>query len=222
MPTLCYNANMFTGLVQAVGSIVETRPTTAGRRLVIALQGLAHRAIKLGDSIAVSGVCLTVVQYDGATAGFDVVRQTLRATTLGHKQPGDAVNLECSLKAGDELGGHFVQGHIDTITTVKHVQSQPDDWRITFSLPTASAPLIVPRGSVALDGVSMTIAEVTAQTFTVAVIPTTRENTTLSSLEPGDQVNIETDILVRSIRHYLDIISPGRRCNAPTDSTVNA
>ena len=198
---------MFTGLIQSLGTLVKTDATPFGRRLVLDLgDDLQTTVIAAGESIAVSGVCLTVAGHHGRQVEFDVVSQTLRATTLGQKNPGDKLNLELSLKAGDALGGHFVQGHVDGISTVLQVDPRPEDWRITLAISPAMAPLIIHRGSVAMDGVSMTIATTEQGSFQVAVIPTTLEKTTLGGVRPGDMVNIETDIFARTIVHYLEAL----------------
>lgn len=193
-----------------MGTIAANEPTGAGRRLWVNPCELPMAAIKSGDSIAVAGVCLSVAgpPADGALS-FDVISETLARTTLGDKQIGDRVNLEPSLRAGDPLGGHFVQGHVDAVTTVLEVKMSAEDWRITFSLPQECRGLLVDKGSVALDGVSMTVARVTNRDFTVAVIPTTLRQTTLGRLRPGEKVNVETDILARTILNYLRDMVPG-------------
>ena len=202
---------MFTGL------IVNKMPVTAfdahagGARLT--LDTAAHRfahAPKPGDSIAVAGVCLTVTAADGDRLSFDVITETLNRTTLGSLNAGDRVNIEPSLAAGDALGGHFVQGHVDAVGRVTHVRDDAEEYRITIEpepgaqvIDTAVMDLVAPKGSIAVDGVSMTIASVTATGFDIALIPTTLELTTLGELAPGDRVNLETDIIARSVVHYL-------------------
>ncbi len=204
-PQMSYNVRMFTGITQGLGILLLATETPSGRRLTCSLAELAHRAVSPGDSISVSGVCLTVAQTANGNVRFDAVAETLRRTTLGGKVSGDRVNLELSLRPVDYVGGHFVQGHIEAVASVVAIQEQPDDWRITFSLPAACRAAVVPKGSVALDGVSMTVAAVAADTFTVAVIPTTLEKTTLGGLQVQDKVNLETDILARSVVHALSI-----------------
>ena len=202
---------MFTGLVQSIGRIAASVPTTTGRSLHVELGDLPVAGIKHGDSIAVSGVCLTVVEIlDGAIVRFDVIPETLQRTTLGNKKAQDKVNLEASLRVGDAFGGHFVQGHVDAIVTVLHVSADPADWRITFQLPETCRGLVVDKGSVALDGVSMTVSRVTPVDFSVAVIPTTLENTTLGQLRRGDGVHLETDIFARTILDYLRKMLPAQ------------
>jgi riboflavin synthase len=194
---------MFTGLVQALGIVLVSAETTAGRRLTISLAELVDAPISPGDSVCVSGVCLTVAKRANGAVQFDVITETLKRTTLGRKKPQDRVNLELSLRGDSYVGGHFVQGHVDAIAKVTAINRDPSDWRITFQVPQPVIPCIIPKGSVAVEGVSMTIAEAAGDLFTLAVIPTTLEKTTLSSLEPGDQVNLETDILARTVVHYL-------------------
>jgi len=198
---------MFTGIVQSPGILESAATTAAGKRFSVSLGALANAPIAHGDSVCVSGVCLTVVSVAAGKAHFDVVTETLNRSTLGAKKAGDRVNLELSLRGDSFVGGHFVQGHVDAVATVAAVAENPADWRITFRVPAATMPFVVPKGSVAVDGVSMTIAEVSKETFTLAVIPTTLEKTTLAALRVGDQVNVETDILARTVVHYLQQIA---------------
>jgi riboflavin synthase alpha subunit len=197
---------MFTGLVQALGILLVSADTDAGKRLTVSLAELADAPIQPGDSVCVSGVCLTVVKCANGNVHFDVITETLRRSTLGLKKVQDRLNLELSLRGDSFVGGHFVQGHVDAMATVAAVTKDPRDWRIVFQVPDEIIPYIVPKGSVAVDGVSMTIAEAKGNKFTLAVIPTTLERTTLSSLEVGDKVNVETDILARTVVHYLQNI----------------
>jgi riboflavin synthase len=160
-------------------------------------------------------VCLTALGGAGARGAeqvqFDVITETLNRSTLGRRKVGDKVNLELSLQPQSYVGGHFLQGHVDAVGIAKTVQQEAADWRITFSFPREFAPVIVPKGSVAVDGVSMTLAEVNASaaTFTLAVIPTTLAKTTLAGLRVGDAVNIETDILARTVVHWLECMRGG-------------
>lgn len=199
---------MFTGLVQAVGTVSFVKPRQAGVRLGIRPRDWAHRPAP-GDSISISGVCLTLVlpeAGDAAVLEFDVVPETLARTTLGALSAGALVNIERSLAAGDLLGGHFVQGHIDVLGSVERVTPAPD-YRLSVSVPPGAMPAIVPKGSIAIDGVSLTIASADAArgrgTFEVALIPSTLELTTLGQLKPGHKVNLETDILARTVANYL-------------------
>lgn len=192
---------MFTGLVQAMGEVVEASTGPSGLRLRILAPGWNPAD---GDSICVSGVCLT--QAKPASSGiltFTAVPETLAATTLGTLRPGRRVNLERSLAVGDLMGGHTVQGHIDAVGTVDRVTPSPD-YRIFIRPPAPFMKFVVPKGSIAVDGVSLTIAGVEPDTFNIALIPTTLEKTTLSALQPGDRCNLESDILARTIVHYLE------------------
>ena len=201
---------MFTGIVQACGIVLSCTETPAGKRLIVSLAELAELVksspVGGGDSVCVSGVCLTVVKNVNGTLQFDVITETLNRSTLGGKGVHDRVNLELSLRGDSFVGGHFVQGHVDAVAKVVAVQADPLDWRITFELPPDVMVYMVPKGSVAVDGVSMTIAEVAGNTFTLAVIPTTLERTTFSGLKVGDSVNVETDILARTVVNYLKTV----------------
>lgn len=212
---------MFTGLVQALGILLVSADTDAGKRLTVSLAELNDAPIAIGDSVCVSGVCLTVVKRANGNVHFDVVSETLRRTTLGAKKVQDRLNLELSLRGDSFVGGHFVQGHVDAMATVAAVNKDPRDWRITFQVPDEVAPYIVPKGSVTVDGVSMTIAEAKGNKFTLAVIPTTLEKTTLSSLEVGDKVNLETDILARTVVHYLQNMRAGGGTGGGGEITVS-
>ncbi len=194
---------MFTGLIQALGIVLAVTDIPAGKRLTVSLAELIDAPINPGDSISVSGVCLTVVKRANGNLQFDVITETLNRTSLGKKIPQDRVNLELSLRPDSFVGGHFVQGHVDAVATVAAVQTHPGDWRISFTVAPEVLPFLVPKGSVAVDGVSMTIADVANNAFTLAVIPTTLERTTLSALKVGDLVNVETDILARTVIHAL-------------------
>ncbi len=193
---------MFTGIVELSGTVRDTRVVAGGRRFNVDAGSIA-RECKNGDSVCVQGVCLTVAAVKGESLEFDVITETLQRTTLGRKRVGDRVNLEQSLKVGDRLDGHFVQGHVDGTAAVTEVRHSDREYVIGLRPDGHLKPYIVPKGSVAIDGVSMTIAEVRDGDFTVALIPTTLERTTLSTLAVGDLVNIESDIIARTIVHQL-------------------
>ncbi len=193
---------MFTGIVESVGTIAETRPVPGGRRLRIAVGPWASEC-RLGASVAVSGVCLTVTSTSSELLEFDVITETLDTSTLGAKRTGDRVNLERALQVGDRFDGHFVQGHVDGKATVAHVRSSAKECVIELALQHGLRPYIIPKGSVAIDGVSLTVASVRSGSFTVALIPTTLEGTTLSALSVGAEVNIESDMIARTIVHHL-------------------
>jgi riboflavin synthase len=193
---------VFTGIVELSGTVRDTRVVAGGRRLHVDAGSIA-RECKNGDSVCVQGVCLTVASVMGVSLAFDVITETLQRTTLGRKHVGDRVNLERSLKVGDRLDGHFVQGHIDGTAVVTEVRHSDREYVIGLRPDQHLTHYMVPKGSVAIDGVSMTIAEVRDGDFTVALIPTTLERTTLSTLAVGDLVNIESDIIARTIVHRL-------------------
>ena len=196
---------MFTGIVERTGRIAATRATADGRRLCVDAGAMAD-GCKNGASVCVSGVCLTVAAVANGRIEFDVVSETLRRSTLGAKRVGDAVNLERSLAAGDRLDGHFVQGHIDGTAVVERVQTCPDDHQVWFRPVEGLRPVLIPKGAVAVDGVSLTIARVERGVFSIALIPTTRQRTTLSELRVGDMLNIESDIITRTIVHRLSAL----------------
>lgn len=189
---------MFTGIVQALGVVRSVRRGSAGARLALDAPGLS-RPLPDGCSVCVSGVCLTVVRSDEQIVEFDVVPETLARSTLGRLAAGDRVNLERSLRAGDALDGHVVQGHVDGIAAVRKIRSGGEGHAVSFTADEPLMAYIIPKGSIAIDGVSLTIAEVGEDEFSVALIPTTLSATTLGSLSAGDRVNIESDIVARTI-----------------------
>lgn len=194
---------MFTGLVETTGEIVELRPEPPGMRLVIRHAEIAAGA-KLGDSIAVNGCCLTVVAIDGETFAFDVGAETLKLTNLARLTPGGRVNLERSLKVGDELGGHFVTGHIDAMGLVDQRIDDADWSTIWFRVPPKLTTQMASKGSVAVNGVSLTLVDVEVQRFSVMLIPHTLKMTNLGQLKIRDKVNIETDILAKYVARQMD------------------
>ncbi len=198
--------DMFTGIVEQTGSIISTREVPGGRRLRLAVGEIAEGTV-LGASICVGGACLTVTRIEPPELEFDVMAETLAQSTLGDKRVGEKVNLERSLLVGDRVDGHFVQGHVDGVARVTRVQASEREWRVWLEAPAELQPYLIPKGSVALDGVSLTIAEVAQPEFCVALIPTTLSHTTLAALKVGDRVNLETDILVRAVVHQLRELS---------------
>jgi riboflavin synthase alpha subunit len=189
---------MFTGIVQALGIVQNIHRRSTGARMVVDAPDL-ERPIADGASICVNGTCLTVVASDQARIEFDVVHETLSRTTLGDLSPGHRVNLEPSLRPSDRVDGHFVQGHIDGTARIRQVGSGSAGQLWTFEASSDLMPYIIPKGSIAIEGISLTIASVQENTFGIALIPTTLERTTLGRMKIGDRVNIETDILVRTI-----------------------
>lgn len=195
-------AGMFTGLVETVGSVESLRPAGPGVRLLVRAAMVADDA-SLGDSIAVNGCCLTVVEKSGNSLGFDAGSETLSRTNLGKLAPDSRVNLERSLRVGDRLGGHYVSGHIDALGTLEEVK-QEGAWAFYwFRVPPELTRQMASKGSIAVDGVSLTLVNVELGRFSVALIPHTLEATTLGKLAPGDAVNIETDILAKYVEQQL-------------------
>lgn len=194
---------MFTGIVQCMGSVTGVQPHAGGVRLCLDAPQIATAA-RPGDSICVSGVCLTVAQKTETTLEFDIIRETLAKTTLGDVVPGETLNLEQSLRVGDRLDGHFVQGHVDGTAVVDRVIATAAEHVVWLRPQRHLFPFIAPKGSVAIDGVSLTIAALDDDRFSVALIPTTLQLTTLCRLQPGDRVNIESDIMARVVIHHLN------------------
>jgi riboflavin synthase len=187
---------MFTGLVEAVGRVVAVEAEPPGKRLVIE-SAPAAEGVRVGDSIAINGCCLTVVEIDGPKLSFQAGQETLSRTNLGLLVGGGRVNLERSLKVGDRLGGHFVTGHIDGVGTLERRLDDRDWSSLWFRVPAELTRQMASKGSVAVNGVSLTLVDVEADRFSVALIPHTLTNTNLGALQPGDSVNIETDLLAK-------------------------
>lgn len=197
---------MFAGIVESTGVVVAKCLRDGVARLDVDLGALAD-GVAPGASIAVAGVCLTVSELRGNVAGFDVVPETLMRTTLGARRAGDAVNLERSLRAGQPIDGHVVQGHVDATARVRSNGADAiGDWRLRIARPVSIAPYLVAKGSIAVDGVSLTIAETDADSFTVALIPTTLARTTLGALRADDPVNLESDIIARLVIARVDAL----------------
>jgi riboflavin synthase len=197
---------MFTGLVRSRASVVKITPRAGGARIAVDLGPLAEGAAP-GDSISINGACLTVAAKNGTVCEFDAVAETLSRTTLGRLRPGDPVNVEPSLRVGDALGGHFVLGHVDGTGTLAALTPGGEGALLRISVDSALTAAMVPKGSVAVDGVSLTLVEVGADYFTCAIIPATLRETTLSAKRPGDAVNVETDILGKMVAKYLGKMS---------------
>jgi riboflavin synthase len=196
---------MFTGLVAGSGTISQVVEQHAGRSLTVLWPDLpAGEPLALGESVAVSGCCLTVVAADGARFDVQVGPETLARTNLGERIAGDRVNLERALKVGDRLGGHFVQGHIDT-TAVLRERRHEGEWAfLAFEIDPNWTALMVSKGSIAVDGVSLTLVDVWMGAFSVMLIPHTLTLTTLGIIRPGDRVNIETDILAKHVQKLMN------------------
>jgi riboflavin synthase len=203
---------MFTGIIQHVGTLRRAAPAPGGSRLTIEL-GPVSGGLEPGESVAVCGACLTASAIRGSEADFDVMAETLRATKLGTLRDGAKVNLERALRLGDGLDGHLVQGHVDCVATVRSIDEAPGKWVGRFAIPPEMAEQMVPKGSVAIDGVSLTIVDVPADGFTVSLIPTTLADTTLADLRAGDPVNIELDVLGKYVQRQVRAMLGGRHSN---------
>ena len=194
---------MFTGLIQQVCTVKSLSKSGGSAALTIDLGQLANQA-KTGDSIAINGSCLTVSKLAGASATFDVSGETLAKTSLGKLAPGTKVNFELALRADDRFGGHFVLGHVDGSATIKKIEKEGDFSTFIFAAPKDLLDQMVPKGSVAVDGISLTIAELNAKGFTVAIIPQTLKETTLGQAKINQKTNIEIDIITKTVRRYLE------------------
>jgi riboflavin synthase len=198
---------MFTGLIEGICEVKLARRSAGGVQLTIELGKLAKES-KIGDSIAVNGVCLTVTEFDGQLATFDVSSETLSKSTLGRLRPASQVNIERAIKATDRFGGHFVAGHVDGVATIKAIDSHGQFADMKFAVASALLEQMVVKGSVAVDGISLTIADMNENGFSVALIPETLKKTTLGNAKIGDVVNIETDMIVKTIKKQLEKILP--------------
>jgi riboflavin synthase len=192
---------VFTGLVAEKGTVAAIERGADGARLRIETPLAAE--LSEGDSVAVDGACLTATEASGSGFAADVMRQTLSVTTLGDLGEGDAVNLELPLRASDRLGGHIVQGHVDGVATVASASDEGFARRLAIELPGDLAPLVVERGAIAIEGVSLTVAAASGTTVEVSLIPETLERTTLGDLGEGDRVNVECDVLARYVRSLM-------------------
>lgn len=204
---------MFAGIIEAIGTVVGVSAAprrhdggALAYRLEIDLGPLAE-GLQHGASVAINGVCLTLAEGRGNVGGFDVVPETWRRSTLHQLKRGERVNLERSLRVGQPVHGHFVQGHVDGIGLVDRVERTRGEWKLWVRTEPALLPFIVRKGSIALDGTSLTIVDVAQDRFSVVIVPTTLERTILGRRQPGEQVNIETDILARLVVSRLDALA---------------
>lgn len=193
---------MFTGIVEEVGIVEEGQDRQGSLRLTIAANEVI-KELAIDDSISVSGVCLTVVHVSGSTFQVDVVEETLKKSTLGNLQKGKNVNLERSLRLSDRMGGHFVQGHVDDVGKVVAVRSQEGGRLISIEMPNHLVRYVISEGSIAIDGVSLTVARVSKNVTIISLIPHTLNKTTFGRLKVGDKVNIEVDLIGKYIERLL-------------------
>lgn len=194
---------MFTGLIEDVGTVDAIAPTPAGQRIRISTQ--LSGALAPGDSLAVNGVCLTVVAVDGGHVQADVSPETVRVSTLGALKPGVLINLERPLRADARVGGHFVQGHVDATGTIETLRPEGESYWLTVLYPPLLAPFIVRKGSIAVDGISLTVAGLGERHFDVQVVPFTFERTSLRAARVHDTVNLECDVLGKYVVRALEL-----------------
>ncbi len=194
---------MFTGLIEELGSVLSLAANQRGPRLQIAAPRLAEK-IQIGDSVAVNGCCLTVAARQGDQLAFDLLEETIARTNLKTLRRDDRVNLERALAADGRLGGHFVQGHVDCAERILALTETGADWRLEVELPAQFAHYVACKGSIAVNGISLTVAEVSPQSFTVWIIPHTKTETNLGTARAGDLVNLEFDLLAKYLERMLD------------------
>jgi len=199
---------MFTGLVAELGEAVSLKKQAKGAVLEVRASGTASGAA-IGDSIAISGACLTVTGIRDAAMSFDLSDETLQSTTLGSLKPGDRVNLESSLRADSKLGGHFVTGHVDAVGKIRSKKKAGEAFKVEIEAPPEVMDFLVEKGSVAVDGISLTVVDVLSGSFTVVIIPHTAEVTTIGFKGPGDAVNLEADILGKYVLRFLERAKSG-------------
>lgn len=197
---------MFTGIIEGAGKIESLEHGPEGGRLRVNLSGAGEivRGMKVGDSIAVNGCCLTVVEFDREHFAADLSGETLRRTSFGERKVGDVINLERPLAAGARLGGHFVQGHVDGIGRLTRLVREGDNWWLSVRVPEELRRYVAEKGSIAIDGISLTVARWQDGVADIAVIPLTHQHTNVGAMVPGDAVNLECDILAKYVESMLD------------------
>ncbi|MAI19718.1 MAG: riboflavin synthase [Kiritimatiellaceae bacterium] len=195
---------MFTGIIQRVGEVLRLERDGEAGRLVIAVEPAFDRAIELGESIAVNGTCLTVAGVESGGFVFDVLAETFDKTSLGALEPGGRVNLELALAMGDPLGGHLVTGHVDETGRVLAIEQVDRDWKFRFGVSDEMLPLLVKKGSIAIDGTSLTVAELHEDGFSVHIIPHTFAETLFGVYAVGRRVNLEADLLGKYVQRIME------------------
>ncbi len=193
---------MFTGIVREVGVVVEAEEAGGGRALAVRAPATASRT-RVGDSIAIDGCCLTATEVADGTIRFQAVPETIARSTLGTLERNEQVNVEPAIRAGEELGGHYVQGHVDAVGRIRSAEAEGQGLRVVVEAPEAVLRYCVEKGSVTVDGVSLTVAELIDDGFAVALVPHTLEATTLSALRPGQAVNLEADVLAKYVERLV-------------------
>jgi riboflavin synthase len=194
---------MFSGIIETTGKITRVEQTSEGAKLVLTTN-VPQEEVSLGESICINGACMTVTAINGAELSFDVSAESLRRTNLGDLQPGHIVNLERSLRMNDRLSGHVVSGHVDGVGYVHSIQPEGDSFLYTFTIPAKLGRYLVEKGSVAVDGISLTVFHCQPTSFTCAIIPHTHTVTTLHAKQPGDKVNIECDMQGKYIEKFVN------------------
>jgi len=195
---------MFTGLIEAVGEVVDVRPIASGFR--IRVQSSLSEDLREGESVAVNGVCLTAVDAASGDLQAEIGPETARVTSLGSLKAGSLVNLERAMRADARFGGHFVLGHVDGTGTVQRIQPDADFWWISVGFPQALAPYLIHRGSIAVDGISLTIASLDRSSFEVQIVPHTWTHTNMHGLSAGDVVNLETDMIGKYVVRAVELM----------------
>lgn len=197
---------MFTGIIEATGRVIAIKASGVDLKLTIESDSLDFSDVKLGDSIASNGVCLTVTALDGKSFNADVSGETVKRTLFGHYKSGQLLNLEKALLATGRLGGHLVSGHVDGISSVEKIEKFGEAWQVWIKMPKDLAHYIAEKGSITVDGISLTVNELSASAFRLTIVPHTARETTLMSLKAGSQVHLEVDLIAR----YLERLLQGR------------
>jgi len=208
---------VFTGIVRELGTVVSCEGGSGGRTLAVRAAGTAART-QVGDSVAINGVCLTAALVGGDLLSFHAVDETLGRSTIGDLRTGARVNVEPALRAGEPFGGHYVQGHVDAVGSVQSVEAEGEGLRVFVEAPEAVLRYCVEKGSITVDGVSLTVAELADDAFGVALVPHTIEATTLSALRPGQRVNLEADVLAKYVERLLALPDTARSRTAEPPS----
>lgn len=209
---------MFTGIVQSIGTVVDFAPDTAGARLIIDTN-LPKDILAAGDSIAIDGCCQTIEKFDGSICTFHALEETLNKTIFNRYRRGTKVNVEPAMALGERLGGHIMQGHVDCTGTVMKIAARNGDTALTIARPAPAHFPLVPKGSIAISGVSLTVAELTREDVTVCIIPHTWSHTTLQFLKPGAKVNLEADIIGK---YLMELAAPYRKSAITMDTLAKA
>ena len=201
---------MFTGLIQEIGTVLSVSQNKEGKEFIIKAPALI-KEIEIDDSVATNGCCLTATEIKGETFKVQAVHMTLQKTSIGLLRPNDKVNLELSLRPQDRLGGHFVQGHVNGMGKIKQIKTIGENWEMEVSFPIELRKYMISEGSVTLDGISLTIAKLSPESLTVAIIPHTLEKTTLGTKKAGDHLNLEVDMIAKYIENFLSLDKGSRK-----------